>query len=180
MTGVSHLDKKLSLLQSSGINCGGIWEVRTFDKLEAAESARDVLIREFKKSKTYDNFEAHKDAEEKGGWNPEENRLTSNLELIELPDWKKYFDERIEHWSNFELISAEAMRANFSKEVYLDNRSNFISSLYVFCDNNKLLSVTKINEEKFDTYDLWREQIFEDFVFEFPKQILVISFGWSS
>ena len=44
----------------------------------------------------------------------------------------------------------------------------------------ELLKVYKINENKFDTYDLWKEQIFEDFVFELDKEILTISFGWSS
>lgn len=180
MIDIEELNRKLSALQSSSLNCGGTWEVRTFSKENPTEPARAVLIKEFKNSEKYDNLEKYENSRLKGGWNAEEFRMTKNLELIPLPDWEKYVAERIKHWSEFELISKNEMMAAFDQHVYQSKLEEFLACLKNINLNNDLCSVSKINEDKFDTYDLWKEQICEDFIFEYPNQIITLSFGWSS
>lgn len=177
---IDHINRKLSELQSSSFNCGGTWEARLFNKLDEKENALSVLRKVFKDNPKYDNLTRHKEFEEKGEWNPEESKLTKNLELINLLNWENYFDERIDHWSNFELISKEEMALNFKQDKFLEKKKRFKEELDKILLDRKLLKVYKINEDKFDTYDLWKEQIFEDFVFELESEILTISFGWSS
>lgn len=180
MFDITHIQEKLSELQSSGINCGGTWEVRLFDKSESEDNALSVLKKVFLNNPSYNNLDRYKEFAEKGGWNPEENRLIKNLELIELADWKPYFEERIEHWSDFELIARDEMTMKFNQAIFTENKKKFKEALYQCLTNRNLINVYKINENKFDTYDLWKEQIFEDFVFELTDEIVTVSFGWSS
>lgn len=180
MIEIEELYMKLAVLQGASLNCGGTWEVRTYSKESPAELARDVLIKAFKFSQNYDNFEKYENNRLKGGWNAEEFRMTKNLKLIPLPDWEKNLAERIKHWSEFELISKNEMMAAFDQNSYQSKLEDFLACLKSINLTNDLCSVSKIDENKFDTYDLWKEQICEDFVFEYPLQIITISFGWSS
>lgn len=176
---INKLDEKLSALQDSSINRSSVWEARVFEKSELNDNALSVLKRVFKSNPKYDNLSKYKEYAEKGGWNGEEYRMTENLELISLPDWEKYFEQRIEYWSNFELISKES-KLRFNQELFTKNQRKFKDELYKCIAIRKLLNVYKINELKFNTYDLWGAQIFEDFVFELENEIVTISFGWSS
>lgn len=88
MININRINEKLSELQGSSINCGGIWEARLFPKNDFSEDALSVLRRVFQNHRKYNNLERHKEFAEKGGWNPEENRLIKNLVLIEIPEWK--------------------------------------------------------------------------------------------
>jgi hypothetical protein len=176
---INTLNEKFSKLQNSSINWSEAWEARVFEKLELNDTALSVLIREFKNNLYYDNLSLYEEYAKKGEWNPEEYRLTTNLELIALADWENYFEQRIDYWSNFELISKES-KLRFNQEVFTENNRILKDELYKCLESRKLLNAYKINENKFDTYDLWGAQIFEDFVFELEKEILTISFGWSS
>lgn len=176
---INKINEKFSKLQNSSINTSEGWESRVFGKTEVNDNALSVLQREFKTHPKYDNLSLHEEYVRKGEWNPEEYRLTTNLKLIELTDWKNYFEQRIEYWSNFELISKES-KLRFNQELYTENKRRFKDELCKFLETRKLLKVYKIDETKFYTYDLWGEQIFEDFVFELEKEILTVSFGWSS
>ncbi|MDZ7899808.1 MAG: hypothetical protein U5N85_17510 [Arcicella sp.] len=124
MINKTELNKKFSALQSSSINCGGTWEIRVLEKRNSNDKAISVLTDEFKKNAKYDNFESHKEFSDKGGWNPEEQRLTKNLDLIELKNWENYFEQRIEHWSNFELISKDEMTLRFNQELKFRSKLN--------------------------------------------------------
>jgi hypothetical protein len=180
MLDTTQINEKLTELQSSSINCGGIWEVRLFDKFESNDNALSVLARVFLIDPRYNNLKLHREFAEKGGWNPEERRLIKNLELIEIEDWPNYFEKRIEYWSNFEIISIEERTLEFNQELFLEKKKNFKEALNEFLNRRKLSKVYKIDENKFETYTLWREQISEDFVFELENEILTLSFGWSS
>ena len=180
MFDVKTLNEQFSALQQSGINCGGIWTVRVFDKTFPDDNALLVLKRVFGNHPKYDNSEQYTIHAEKGGWNPEESRSTKNLKLIELADWEHYFEQRIEHWSHFELISREEMTLRFDPALYAENKERFTTGLFACFGQRNLLQTYKIDENTFDTYELWKEQIVEDFVFELENEILIVSFGWSS
>ena len=167
-------------LQQSSLNCGGIWKVRVIVKTDETENVIDTLIREFKISNKYDNLEKYAEWQKKGGWNPEENKLTKNIGLIPVEDWQSYLSERIDFWSVFELISKEEMLKLFDNAQFRGNKQRFIDLLESILNSTSKLKVYKMNDSSFDTYDLWWHQIQEDVIFDLGKDILILNFGWSS
>ncbi len=174
------LTTKIENLQSSSLNCGGMWKVRVINKVVPGDKPLELLITAFKENPRIDELSKHKEFEEKGEWNPYELKLTRKIKLIEINDWKNYLNERIDHWSEFELISKAEMTAEFKKDVFDNNKAEFLNCLSQEMDLSEKQNLFRLDESTFDTYDIWWHQIQEDLIFELDNQLLIINFGWSS
>jgi hypothetical protein len=174
-----HIDltEMIEKLQSSSLNCGGMWKVRIIEKEVLQEEVKDALIRIFHENPKFDELEKYEEFQKRGEWNPFEQKLTRNIKLIEIIDWEKYLNERIDYWSEFELISKEEMKL----DLYEYNKQEFIQyltqELYKESDNLKCF---RLDDSTFDTYELWWHQIQEDLVFDIKNSLIVLNFGWSS
>lgn len=176
-----NLTEKIEKLQSSSLNCGGMWKVRIIEKEVFQEGLKDALIRIFQENPKFDQLEKHEEFQKREEWNPFEQTLTRNIKLIEISDWKKYLNERIDYWSEFELISKEEMMLDFRREIYENNKREFLQSLtQELYDESNNLKCFRLDDSTFDTYDLWWHQIQEDLVFDQKKSLIVLNFGWSS
>ena len=58
-----HIDltAKIEKLQSSGLNCGGMWKVRIIDKVDSWDEPCNLLIKTFRENPKIDEFAKHKE-----------------------------------------------------------------------------------------------------------------------
>ena len=173
MTKSIELNNLFQFFQQTGLNCGGIWkiiEIANYNNISPIDCIKQEI----------GDIDVYKDREKyKKYFSMQSDNF--GLELIELEKWKSYFEKRIEYWSNFEPLWKKEKKSEFIQEEYDESKSNFLSILNNYLVINKLSSVMKINEDKFNNYKTeWGDQISEDFVFVLNKKILLIHFGWSS
>ena len=175
MNSHESLTISLSKLQDSSLNAGGMWTVRMINRDNL--TARELLIKLFASSPKFLSNSAKKS--ENVEFDVNGYKQTKNINLIEIENWRTYLSERIDYWSEFELMSKEIMMLKFQKDVFNDQKNNFLQCLNQELNNDQI-KFYKLDETSFDTYHLWNNQIQEDFVFEMKHSLLIINLGWSS
>ena len=177
MNEVKSLNLEFQLFQQYGLNTGGMWKVIEIIKngKETIECLQDKIC----EVELYNNKEKYIQYFKSDIFLEYYN--TENLKLIELKEWKSYFEVRMEYWSDFELISKEENRNNFNKKIFLKQKVKFDELFKLYLTQNVLNMVYKIDETKFHTFETeWKDQIAEDFIFDFNDKLILIHFGWSS
>ena len=177
MNEINEIEMQFQLFQQTGLNTGGSWKV--IELLKNGNTVSESLKNKIREFELYDNKENYVKYY-KQEYNFEQYN-TDNLELVKQNNWELYFEQRVKHWSEFELISEEENKAKFDKELFKIHKSKFNELLQIYLNRYKLKNVYKIDDEKFNTDKTeWGDQISEDIILELESRILIIHFGWSS